>query len=164
VVIWNIVHTPHWYILCSLDIFLAPWQIFGHLVYFVPFWYVAPRKIWQPWFTIEANLRSSLVCFPGDELSRLKSVSNFNFQLFWPNFKVTQENSQMLLFLSPAQPPRHPLSVFRKFNLDEKLLKSSISQNDCRNHKTFYSWLRRKGNFWKNGFSMILYRRGLHFN
>jgi hypothetical protein len=21
----------------------------GHLVYFPPFWYVVPRKIWQPW-------------------------------------------------------------------------------------------------------------------
>jgi hypothetical protein len=45
------------YILWSFDIF------FGHLLYFVvillyvsrfgiffPFWYVVPRKIWQPWF------------------------------------------------------------------------------------------------------------------
>jgi hypothetical protein len=22
---------------------------YGHLVYFSPFWYVVPRKIWQPW-------------------------------------------------------------------------------------------------------------------
>jgi hypothetical protein len=22
----------------------------GHLVYFPPFWYVVPRKIWQPWY------------------------------------------------------------------------------------------------------------------
>jgi hypothetical protein len=36
---------------------LMPFRIFyGHLVYFVgtllyvfPFWYVVPRKIWQPW-------------------------------------------------------------------------------------------------------------------
>jgi hypothetical protein len=21
----------------------------GHLIYFSPFWYVVPRKIWQPW-------------------------------------------------------------------------------------------------------------------
>jgi hypothetical protein len=36
--------------------FAGIWQIllpFGkvccHLVYFFPFWYVLPRKIWQPW-------------------------------------------------------------------------------------------------------------------
>jgi hypothetical protein len=23
----------------------------GNLVYFFPFWYFVPRKIWQPWFT-----------------------------------------------------------------------------------------------------------------
>jgi hypothetical protein len=23
---------------------------FGYLVYFSPFWYCVPRKIWQPWF------------------------------------------------------------------------------------------------------------------
>jgi hypothetical protein len=22
----------------------------GNLVYFFPFWYIVPRKIWQPWF------------------------------------------------------------------------------------------------------------------
>jgi hypothetical protein len=29
---------------------LGPFDIFcGHLVYFPPFWYFVPRKIWQPW-------------------------------------------------------------------------------------------------------------------
>jgi hypothetical protein len=29
---------------------LSPFGIFhGYLVYFLSFWYVAPRKIWQPW-------------------------------------------------------------------------------------------------------------------
>jgi hypothetical protein len=27
---------------------MAIWYICGHLVYFPPFWYVVPRKIWQP--------------------------------------------------------------------------------------------------------------------
>jgi hypothetical protein len=39
-------------------VYLRPFYIFhGHLVYFVamwyifpPFWYIVPRKIWQPWF------------------------------------------------------------------------------------------------------------------
>jgi hypothetical protein len=31
-------------------VFLWPFgTFFGHLVNFSPFWYVAPRKIWQPW-------------------------------------------------------------------------------------------------------------------
>jgi hypothetical protein len=29
---------------------LWPFGIFcGHLVFFSPFWYIVPRKIWQPW-------------------------------------------------------------------------------------------------------------------
>jgi hypothetical protein len=41
---------------CHLANFPAVWYILwpfgivcGHLVYFPPFLYVAPRKIWQPW-------------------------------------------------------------------------------------------------------------------
>jgi hypothetical protein len=30
---------------------LWPFDIFcGNMVYFSPFWYFGPRKIWQPWF------------------------------------------------------------------------------------------------------------------
>jgi hypothetical protein len=42
---------------------LWPFGIFyGHLVYFSPFWHVAPKKIWQPWreqksFWLKNNLR-----------------------------------------------------------------------------------------------------------
>jgi hypothetical protein len=36
-----------WYILRPFGIFC--W-FYGHLVYFIPFWYVAPRTIWQPCF------------------------------------------------------------------------------------------------------------------
>jgi hypothetical protein len=38
--------------------FMASWSIYGHLVYFMviwyilPFWYVVPREIWQPWYTL----------------------------------------------------------------------------------------------------------------
>jgi hypothetical protein len=35
--------TATWYILRTFGIFC------GYLVYFFPFWYVIPRKIWQPW-------------------------------------------------------------------------------------------------------------------
>jgi hypothetical protein len=31
----------------------------GHLVYFLPFWYVVPRKIWQPW----TSIASFFLCF-----------------------------------------------------------------------------------------------------
>jgi hypothetical protein len=30
---------------------------YGHLVYYLPFWYFVPRKIWQPW----ANLATVTV-------------------------------------------------------------------------------------------------------
>jgi hypothetical protein len=35
--------TAIWKKLWQFDIF------YGRLVYFSPFWHVAPRKIWQPW-------------------------------------------------------------------------------------------------------------------
>jgi hypothetical protein len=40
-----------WPILRPFDIpYLGPFGIFyGKLVYFSPFWYIVPRKIWQPW-------------------------------------------------------------------------------------------------------------------
>jgi hypothetical protein len=40
-------HLVYIHILLSFGIF------YGHLVYFFPFWYVAPRKIWQPCCYIE---------------------------------------------------------------------------------------------------------------
>jgi hypothetical protein len=41
-----------WYILCPFSLFYGHWKYFmamfcDHLVYFPPFWYVVPRKIWQ---------------------------------------------------------------------------------------------------------------------
>jgi hypothetical protein len=36
--------TAIWYILWPFGTFC------GHLVYIFPFWYVVPRKLWQPWF------------------------------------------------------------------------------------------------------------------
>jgi hypothetical protein len=49
-----------WYILCPFGLFyghlilLNPFGIFcGNLAYFYPFWYVVPRKIWQPWGKVE---------------------------------------------------------------------------------------------------------------
>jgi hypothetical protein len=33
---------------------LWPFHLFcGHLVYFPPFWYFVPRKIWQPWSRLQ---------------------------------------------------------------------------------------------------------------
>jgi hypothetical protein len=35
---------------------LLPFRIFcGHFGIFYPFWYVAPRKIWQPWWKLGQN-------------------------------------------------------------------------------------------------------------
>jgi hypothetical protein len=42
-----------WFILVDLGvdccILLGTLVFLGLLVHFPPFWYVAPRKIWQPW-------------------------------------------------------------------------------------------------------------------
>jgi hypothetical protein len=40
------VHLVHFMSILNI---LWPFGIFcGHLVYFPPFWYIVPRKIWQP--------------------------------------------------------------------------------------------------------------------
>jgi hypothetical protein len=51
-----------------LEYFTTIWQILcpsgilcGHLVYISPFWYVVPRKIWQPW--LRAVVSSALWLF-----------------------------------------------------------------------------------------------------
>jgi hypothetical protein len=38
------------------------WQfgiVCGYLVYFSPFWYFVPRKIWQPWVGVKVRRRSA---------------------------------------------------------------------------------------------------------
>jgi hypothetical protein len=42
---------------------LWPFGIFsGHLVYFSPFWYLVPRKIWQPWYAVGLGRSTSRGC------------------------------------------------------------------------------------------------------
>jgi hypothetical protein len=43
IAIWSTYLTVIWYIMRLFGIF------HGKLLYFFPFWYVVPRKIWQPW-------------------------------------------------------------------------------------------------------------------
>jgi hypothetical protein len=42
-------------------------QICGHLVHFLPFWYIVPRQIWQPWQKGLALHRSPVCSFNGFE-------------------------------------------------------------------------------------------------
>jgi hypothetical protein len=44
--IWSYPFKSIWYTLWPFGMF------YGYLVYFSPFWYVVPKKIWQPWFTV----------------------------------------------------------------------------------------------------------------
>jgi hypothetical protein len=37
-----------WYLYCHFDIFIAILILRAILVHFPPFWFVVPRKIWQP--------------------------------------------------------------------------------------------------------------------
>jgi hypothetical protein len=53
-------NTRCWYLLWSFGFICPPFGIFcGHLVYvwyaFSHFWYVVPRKIWQPWTSRERD-------------------------------------------------------------------------------------------------------------
>jgi hypothetical protein len=55
---WNVLQWKMLVNFTAIRSILLPFRIFyGHLVYFVgtllyvfPFWYVVPRKIWQPWW------------------------------------------------------------------------------------------------------------------
>jgi hypothetical protein len=42
----SVYFTTIWYILWPFGIFC------GYFGTFFPFWYVVPRKIWQPWFVV----------------------------------------------------------------------------------------------------------------
>jgi hypothetical protein len=53
-----------WYILGPFGMFRAIWYIlgpFGNVSWYISprFWYIAPRKIWQPWW--QASVESILV-------------------------------------------------------------------------------------------------------
>jgi hypothetical protein len=44
-------HLVYVHILCSFGIF------YGYMVYFLPFWYIVPIKIWQPWLRRSPNTK-----------------------------------------------------------------------------------------------------------
>jgi hypothetical protein len=73
---------------------LWPFGIFwGHLIYFSPFWYVVPRKIWQP-------------CSPFDGGVSV-SVQSSNVDIIdHQNVDKTNENVDFILTLLTAIPPR----------------------------------------------------------
>jgi hypothetical protein len=43
---------------------VAVWYILWLFGVFLTFWYVEPRKIWQPWFFINAFVRQHGIFFP----------------------------------------------------------------------------------------------------
>jgi hypothetical protein len=55
---------------------LRPFGLFcGHLLYFSPFWYVVPRKIWQSCWRVSKN-RMTVLEIPAGGLSR--QFASFN--------------------------------------------------------------------------------------
>jgi hypothetical protein len=52
-------HLVHFTVFCY--ILLALGKVRGNLIYFIPFWYFVPRKIWQP-------------CLQGQKVQRLIDV------------------------------------------------------------------------------------------
>jgi hypothetical protein len=46
------------------------------LVYFPPFWYFVPRKIWQPWLTIVVQPCPTVVIFSGITFALFSSSPN----------------------------------------------------------------------------------------
>jgi hypothetical protein len=71
----------------------------GNLVYFPPFWYFVPRKIWQPWLELRlvTHRPTAQVWKPSDR-KNLSPALNFdeteNFQIRMFNFR------QKVIFLS----------------------------------------------------------------
>jgi hypothetical protein len=51
-------------VICTI---LRPFGVFyGYLVYFSPFWYVVPRKIWQPWSRTRIQFKATRVTRLGE--------------------------------------------------------------------------------------------------
>jgi hypothetical protein len=70
--IWYILFTAKWYILCPFG------KLCGHLVH----WYVARRKIWQPWSSI-SKLRSAASKVPeGIKVDILIAIINYCAAIF----------------------------------------------------------------------------------
>jgi hypothetical protein len=67
---------------------LRPFCIFwGHLLYFMflvysfPFWYVVPRKIWQPWFELSWNGGATYVTMSKSILQKVKNWKCRNWKI-----------------------------------------------------------------------------------
>jgi hypothetical protein len=90
ILIW--VYFGPWNGKCWYTYFIVNWNIlrpfgifYSHLVhtvvlwyvYFLPFWYIVPRKIWQPWVRLGRRLKKSFLsrdhpnCEHNDELATL---------------------------------------------------------------------------------------------
>jgi hypothetical protein len=86
-----------WYILWPIGIFC------GHLLKFCPFWYVVPRKIWQPWPNVKlwifqktpqsAKARTPTVMEVDSEdedeiqVSILMTIIRTHFRTLWTKFR-----------------------------------------------------------------------------
>jgi hypothetical protein len=98
--------------------FMAIWSILpplgivcGHLVYFgifFPFWYVVPRKIWQPWFRSLHELliqtffcllwkkwNEHLVAFSGLQMFFFKQLNGWPWRIFL-SLKICRTQSFLL--------------------------------------------------------------------
>jgi hypothetical protein len=80
-----------WSILQQIGIFYAHLEYitYGLLVYFSPFWYVAPRKIWQPW--LEGRLCEASKLFARNSATNIQTFAhNISFILsYGPTYTLT---------------------------------------------------------------------------
>jgi hypothetical protein len=76
--------------------FMAIWYALWSFAIFSPFWYVAPRKIWQPWSKSVQNLnnnkKSKINCFDF-------CFKSLHSQLFHQKFAISPSSSS---FSSPS--------------------------------------------------------------
>jgi hypothetical protein len=63
------------HLVCFIAILYILWPFgtfYGYLVYFSPFWYVVPRRIWQPWSRICKSFSALIAIKP------LKTIKPLN--------------------------------------------------------------------------------------
>jgi hypothetical protein len=70
-----------WYILWSFGIFYG---------IFFPFWYVEPRKLWQPWFNPYQYTNGMLTWY-------IHNVANEKWAFSYTNAKQTEMNLNIIL-------------------------------------------------------------------
>jgi hypothetical protein len=71
-----------YYICIHLSYFMPFCILYGHLIYISPFWYVVPRKIWQPWKPL-GKTKSWDICVASKTITKYEGAAMYRVARFF---------------------------------------------------------------------------------